>query len=122
MSNDFREPGDPLSDGCGHDVNEDCMTCVTCGACKEDLDAADECSDCVQSEIDSVQAGIDSGQVWLMEGAAGREAMSYIEAGLCTLGEEAHTDFYGNRVPSKTEVKPDTKGSPEYAERMQAAG
>lgn len=55
-----------------------------------------------------------------MEGAAGRLAMSYIESGLCTLGEEGHNDFYGNWVPSKTEVKPGTKGSPEYAERMQA--
>lgn len=61
MSDDFREPGDPLTDECGHDVNEDCMTCTTCGACKEDLNEDDTCYDCVQADIDSMQAGIDSG-------------------------------------------------------------
>ena len=114
-----REPGDPLTDECSHKINEDCMSCVSCGACREDVDEEDMCTDCVQAGIDAMQAGIDSGQVWLMEGAAGREAMRYIEAGLCTLGEVGHNDYYGNWVPSRTEVKPGTKGSPEYAEKMQ---
>ena len=122
MSDEFRERGDPLTDECGHKVNEDCLSCISCGACREDLDENDTCTDCVTAEIDSMQASIDSGQVWLMEGAAGRLAMQYIEVGLCTLGEEAHTDFYGSRVPSKHDVGPGTKGSPEYAERMQALG
>jgi hypothetical protein len=31
------------------------------------------------------------------------------------LGEEGHLDYYGNYVPSRYEVEPGTKGSPEYA-------
>lgn len=61
---------------------------------------------------------IDSGDAWRLEGAVGRQAMAFIEAGLCTLGEDACFDYYGNRVPSKHEVEAGTKGSQEYVERM----
>ena len=37
-----------------------------------------------------------------------------IEDGQCMLGEEGHRDYWGNYVPSRTEVKAGTKGSPEY--------
>jgi hypothetical protein len=58
---------------------------------------------------------IDSGQAWLLEGHVGRTAMAMIEDGLCTLGPEGHTDYWGNRIPSRYEVMPGTKGSVEYA-------
>ena len=64
--------------------------------------------------IENFQALINSGDAWRLEGSVGREAMSLIEQGLCMLGETSHTDFYGNYVPSRTEVKAGTKGSPEY--------
>jgi hypothetical protein len=55
---------------------------------------------------------------WRLEGAYGRAAMDAIKAGRCLLGHVPHTDFYGNRVPSRSEVKPGTKGSLLYvAER-----
>ncbi len=109
-----------MNDGeCEHTTNEDCLICNICGACREDLDECDACSDCVQADIEQMQAGIDSGQVWLMEGAAGRLAVQYIASGLCMLGEEARRDYWGNYVPSRHEVDPGAKGSPEYAERMQ---
>jgi hypothetical protein len=57
---------------------------------------------------------IDTGMAWRLEGAIGREAMSLIDAGKCTLGDEGHHDYYGNYVPSKHEVEPGTKGSPEF--------
>jgi hypothetical protein len=57
---------------------------------------------------------IDTGMAWRLEGAIGREAMSLIDAGQCTLGDEGHRDYYGNYVPSKHEVEPGTKGSPEF--------
>ena len=57
---------------------------------------------------------VNSGAAWRLEGSVGRQAMSMIEAGLITLGEVGHRDYYGNYVPSKYEVEPGTKGSQEY--------
>jgi len=68
------------------------------------------------------QEMIDNGDAWRFEGHVGRTAMSLIEAGHCVLGEVGHYDYYGNYVPSRTEVKPGTKGSPEYAEKMMEEG
>ncbi len=60
------------------------------------------------------QEAVDSGLAWSLQGSYGREAMSLIEAGQIALGPTAHTDYYGNRVPSRTEVKSGTKGSVEF--------
>jgi hypothetical protein len=57
---------------------------------------------------------INSGMAWKLEGHVGRTAMSLIEQGVCMLGEQGHRDYYGNYVPSRFEVQPGTKGSPEY--------
>lgn len=62
---------------------------------------------------------INSGTAWKLEGSVGRAAMEAIEAGECVLGEEGHKDYWGNYVPSRYEVQPGTKGSVEYAARMQ---
>lgn len=67
-----------------------------------------------------LQALIDSGQAWMMEGHVGRAAMEAIEAGVCVLGEVGHRDYWGNYIPSRHEVAAGTKGSAEYAEAMQA--
>ena len=72
-------------------------------------------------QIEAYQALIDSGQAWLLEGHVGRTAMGLIEAGLCILGPTSHRDYWGNRVPSRYEVKPGTKGSVEYAAARQGA-
>lgn len=65
---------------------------------------------------ENMQELINSGLAWHLEGHIGREAMGMIEDGQCMLGEEGHRDFWGNYVPSRTEVKAGTKGSPEYME------
>ena len=57
---------------------------------------------------------IDSGAAWRLEGSVGRIAMALIEQGLCMLGETGHRDYWGNYIPSRYEVEPGTKGSPEY--------
>jgi hypothetical protein len=64
--------------------------------------------------LDAIQALVDSGQVWRMEGSTGRAAMAAIEAGEIALGPVGHRDYWGNYVPSRTEVEPGTKGSAEY--------
>ena len=58
-----------------------------------------------------LQDRINSGIVWKMEGSQGRAAMSAIEAGACMLGEEPKADYWGNRIPVRSEVKEGTKGS-----------
>ena len=70
-------------------------------------------------DIDDLQGLIDSGMAWRLEGSVGRAAMAAIEDGACVLGEVGHRDYWGNYVPSRHEVEPGTKGSLEYAERMQ---
>ena len=75
-----------------------------------------------EKEIAMYQELIDSGQAWQLQGSYGRTAMDMIEAGVCTLGPEGHKDYWGNYVPSKTEVQAGTKGSPEFvAEQSLAA-
>lgn len=69
--------------------------------------------------VAALQDLIDTGQAWRMQGSVGRAAMYAIEAGICILGETGHTDYWGNYVPSRYEVKPGTKGSVEYAARAQ---
>lgn len=64
------------------------------------------------------QGLINSGSAWRLEGSFGRAAMSALEAGYAILGTEGHRDYYGNYVPSRTEVKSGTKGSVLYANRL----
>ena len=64
--------------------------------------------------VECYQELIDTGQAWRLEGHVGRTAMHLIEEGVCMLGEEAHRDYYDNRVPSRHEVEAGTKGSPEF--------
>ncbi len=53
-----------------------------------------------------------------MEGSIGRSAMDLINSGQCILGEEGHKDYWGNYVPSRTDVKAGTKGSVEFQREM----
>jgi hypothetical protein len=57
---------------------------------------------------------VDTGMAWQLEGHVGRTATAMIENGQLTLGSEGHRDYYGNYVPSRTEVVPGSKGSIEY--------
>ncbi len=62
----------------------------------------------------AMQQLINSGAAWGLQGSTGRAAMALIEAGVCLLGHVSHTDYWGNRVPSRDEVKPGSKGSFKY--------
>lgn len=63
---------------------------------------------------EELQALIDSGAAWKLEGSVGRAAMEAIEEGHCILGTEGHHDTYGSYVPSRDEVQPGAVGSVEY--------
>lgn len=60
---------------------------------------------------DQIQSLIESGTAWKMEGAVGRTAMDLLRSGACFLPKQSHRDYYGNRIPSRTEVKEGTTGS-----------
>ena len=64
--------------------------------------------------VREMQALINSGTAWRLEGSVGRSAMELIESGQCALGTEGHRDYWGNYVPSRTEVQGGTKGSIEF--------
>ncbi len=64
-----------------------------------------------QYGVTKTQEGINSGDIWKWEGSVGRFAMDCIENGICLLPEEITFDYYGNRLPTRTDVKENTKGS-----------
>jgi hypothetical protein len=61
----------------------------------------------------SIQRAINSG-MWSLQGSYGRAMMQAISDGWCLLGTESFNDYYGNHIPSRTEVKEGTKGSPQF--------
>ena len=65
-------------------------------------------------EYKNMQAAINAGYCWSMEGSVGRAMMGAIEAGYCMLGKERARDYYGNTIPSRKDVKAGTKGSYRY--------
>jgi hypothetical protein len=66
----------------------------------------------------SIQRAINA-KSWSFQGSYGRAMMDAINAGYCMLGIEPTTDYYGNRIPSRYEVKAGTQGSPEYVANNQ---
>lgn len=74
-----------------------------------------------ENELDhykALQRRINDGSIWRFEGSAGRAASDAIGNGLCVLGRQGCRDYWGNYVPSRTEVKEGTKGSTAYARRV----
>lgn len=67
----------------------------------------------------ALQKRINDGSIWSFEGSAGRAAMSAIEDGYCVLGREGHRDYWGNYIPSRSQVQKGTKGSTGYACQLQ---
>jgi hypothetical protein len=103
-------------------VNVQCPECDRVFDLGNDTDASEWFygHDCDKGDPDgtaALQALIDSG-TWGLEGSVGRAMMDAIEDGRCTLGPAPARDYWGNYIPSRTEVKPGTKGSVEYAARM----
>jgi hypothetical protein len=64
-----------------------------------------------ENGLKETQDMIFSGQIWKMEGSMGRMAMANLESGACMLPKEVTFDYYGNRIPSRDELKKGTKGT-----------
>ena len=62
----------------------------------------------------SIQRAINSGSAWSLQGSYGRSMMDAINAGSCMLGESRARDYYGSRIPSRSDVEAGTKGSREF--------
>lgn len=62
----------------------------------------------------AIQRAINSGTAWSFQGSYGRTMMDAIESGFCMLGTASARDYWGNRIPSRDEVKAGTKGSADY--------
>lgn len=58
-----------------------------------------------------IQQLINSGRAWILEGSYGRAAMACLKNGECFLPLTSFKDYYGNHVPSRKELKPDTMGT-----------
>ena len=69
-------------------------------------------------DIETVQGMVNNGTAWRMEGSFGRSVMAALEAGKLILGTESTSDYWGNRIPSRYEVQPGTKGSFDLAAEM----
>lgn len=64
----------------------------------------------------SIQRAINSG-MWSLQGSYGRTMMEAIESGKCLLGLKSASDYWGNVIPSRLQVKDGTKGSWEYVKQ-----
>lgn len=64
----------------------------------------------------AIQRAINSG-MWGLQGSYGRAMMDAINSGFCILGKQPARDYYGNRIPSRDEVKEGTKGSYAFCAR-----
>ena len=67
-----------------------------------------------ENDVAETQELINSGQAWTLEGSVGRACMRTLEEGETMLPKEAKYGAYGNKIPSRDEVKPGTKGSYKY--------
>lgn len=62
----------------------------------------------------ALQRAINGGTAWRFQGSYGRAMMDAIVSGLCILGRDPTTDYWGNRIPARDEVVAGTKGSLDY--------
>lgn len=68
--------------------------------------------------VDELQNDVNNGSVWKFEGSKGRVTMSLLEDGVIMLPKEPTFDYYGNRIPSRDDLKKGTKGTFQNAVRF----
>lgn len=67
-----------------------------------------------EGEISDMQKYIESGQVWQMNGSYGRAAMNGLKKGIYFLPAVSHKDYYGNKIPSRYEIKEGSWGTVDF--------
>jgi hypothetical protein len=70
-----------------------------------------------QAKVESLQRAISNG-MWGLQGSYGRAMMDAIESGECVLGPRPARDYYGNHIPSRSQVKSGTLGSIAFANAL----
>lgn len=80
----------------------------------EDVDIIEGGATGEPAYFEALQRAINSGEGWKFQGSYGRAMMAAIEEGRCLLGPQPAQDAYGNAIPSRSDVKPGTKGSREF--------
>lgn len=63
---------------------------------------------------EAMQRQINEGVIWKMQGSMGRAAMNAIKGGFCMCAKVACSDYWGNRVPARTDLQPGTFGTEEF--------
>ena len=58
----------------------------------------------------SLQRAINAG-MWALQGSYGRAMMGAIESGRCMLGPGPAADYWGHKIPARSEIESGTKGS-----------
>lgn len=95
----------------------------------DDIMAIEGEAETAEEFYEALQRQINSGQIWLLQGSAGRTAMDAIQNGYVMLGREMRRDYWGNVVPPRHAIKAGEHGSrdfvadvqgEEWAERMEA--
>ena len=75
------------------------------------IECDEEASD--DNYVISIQRAINSG-MWSLQGSYGRAMMQAIEDGQAMLGPNSARDYWGNFIPSRSQVQAGTKGSREF--------
>ena len=83
----------------------------------DDIDFIEGETTCTNEQYyQALQRAINAG-MWSMQGSYGRAMMDAIQSGYCLLGLKAHSDYWGNRIPSRLQVQDGTVGSWEYVKQ-----
>jgi hypothetical protein len=80
----------------------------------EDIETIENAEAGTPAYYEALQRAINDGEAWKFQGSYGRAMMAAIEDGRCLLGPQPAQDAWGNRIPSRAEVEPGTKGSREF--------
>lgn len=75
-----------------------------------DVENIEEGCESEENYYSSIQNAINSCS-WSLQGSYGRAMMDAIKGGRCMLGLVGCRDYYGNYIPSRSEVKDGSKGS-----------
>lgn len=88
------------------------------------LDAIMVVEDCEAEPLEyyaNLQALINDGAAWRLQGFFGRTMAAAIEDGHCLLGTASQRDTYGNRIPARHEIVAGAAGTIEYVAAKQSS-